>query len=486
MTSKRDLTKEIASARRDITIPVFSGLLRPQDDTLISRGGARGYKVYDEVVRDCHAYAVVQKRKMAVVAREWRVDPASEDARDKRAAEVVREQLAAIPFDRICLDLLDALLKGFAVGEVMWEPRDGQMVVADILARDQRRFVFDAEGRLRLLTWESMVHGEPVPERKFIVHRFQASRSNPYGLGLGNKIFWPVWFKREGIKFWLVFLEKFGSPTVVGKHAQGANEQAIDKLLEVIQQVSQETGIVVPDTTTVELLEASRQGGSDAYERMVRWCDEQMSEAVLGETLSTNIGQVGSRAASETHNDVRGELTDADCDLLSDTLNETLCRWITELNVPGATPPTIWREAPEDEDALIGRRQKQAETDRAYYDMGYRISDEVLDAEFGGRYVPDSRPRVAAPGSAPTTFAEGDDRDAVDDLAEQLDTAAAPAMDDWINEIRRIIETSASIPQAIERLEQLYPELSPDGLAGVIGDALAVADLTGRAEVIDA
>ena len=47
-----------ANARNDITIPYFSGALRPIDDTLLMRGGGKGLKIYDEIERDTHAYAM--------------------------------------------------------------------------------------------------------------------------------------------------------------------------------------------------------------------------------------------------------------------------------------------------------------------------------------------------------------------------------------------------------------------------------------------
>ena len=45
------------------------------------------------------------------------------------------------------------------------------------------------------------------------------------------------------------------------------------------------TGIVVPDGMVIEFLEATRSGTVDAYERMARYMDQQISLIVLGETL---------------------------------------------------------------------------------------------------------------------------------------------------------------------------------------------------------
>ena len=122
----------IANARNDITIPFFSDVLQPTDRTLIERGGGQGLAIYDEIERDTHAGSVLQKRRSTLVAREWEVKAGGEDAIDLEAAEFVREQVENMAFDRICEDLLDATLKGYAVSEVVWD-RDGNRIVPRLI-----------------------------------------------------------------------------------------------------------------------------------------------------------------------------------------------------------------------------------------------------------------------------------------------------------------------------------------------------------------
>ena len=281
MDDKKQLTTIIAGAERDPYHILYMGLMRPQDDTLISRGGGRGLKIYDEIERDCHAYSVLQKRKYAVVSFPWEVKPASERLKDKKAAETVKAMLEALDFDGLCVGLLDALLKGYAVGEVIWDP--ATWAPTQVIMRDQRRFLFDVDSKPRLATLQNMLPGEELPERKFIVHRFGAKDANPYGLGLGSRLFWPTYFKRQGITFWLVFAEKFGSPTVLGKYPEGMPQDKQDALLSTLGNLAQETAIVAPLETEIELLEAARSGSIDTYERLVRYMDEEISKAVLGE-----------------------------------------------------------------------------------------------------------------------------------------------------------------------------------------------------------
>jgi len=478
-------THEIATIARDIHRPMtFGGVLENLDDTLKTRGGAKGLKIYDELERDAHAYAVLQKRKLAVTARPWQVDPASDRRDDKKSAELVRAQLQALGFDQLTTDLLDALLKGFAVGEVLWTIDGAQVVAREVVARDQRRFSFTDALALRLLTRERPVEGEELPPRKFIVHRFGAKDGSPYGLGLGHKLFWPVFFKRQDITFWLTFADKFGSPTAVGKYPQGTPKDKQDLLLAALAAIAQDAGIIIPEGMLIELLEATRSGSTDAYEKLARYMDEQISECVLGETLTTNIGSGGSRAASETHNDVREELTKADADLLSDTLNKSLVRWIVDFNMPGAGYPTVYRVFEEPEDL-----EKRAKIDQALHEMGYEPeSIEQINETYGGKW----RKKAAAeppaitpgvkPGTTPPEFAEPGAGDIADAFAEQLHTAAAAAMDGLIEPVKRLVMEATSLEDLRDRLLDLYAEMGTEQLATVMQRALTAAELAGRYE----
>lgn len=350
----------IADARNDITIPFWSGVLQHADETLIQQGGGKGLAIYDEIERDSHAFAMLQKRKSGLTARAWEVQPAGDRPIDKDAAELVREILKALPFDRICEDLLDATLKGFAVSEIVWA-RDGSRIVpTEVRSHSQRRFVFGEDWRPRLLTWTAMLNGMDLPDRKFVTHRFGVKGNNPYGLGLGSRLFWAVLFKREGITFWLHFLEKFAGPTVVGKTPVGVLPEEQNKLMRSLASVRTSSAITVPIGTDVSFLEAARSG-SVTYEQWLAYWDRQISICVTGETLTTQVGDSGgNRALGEVHQEMLDLLIDSDGDMLAGTLRETLLRWIVEYNMPGAAVPWVWRVRPKNEKAEAETRQTKA------------------------------------------------------------------------------------------------------------------------------
>lgn len=474
-----ELLGEVASLARDINPRSYNGILAIDDDTLATRGGGKGLRIYDDLERDGHAYSVLQKRRMAVIARDWTVNAASDSPIDQEAADVVRAQLSGGRFDQLTLGLLDATLKGYAVAEVMWAVEDGQLVFKKVIDRDQRRFVFTTDAELRMLVPENMLTGVELPPRKFIRHSFGAKDGNPYGLGLGTRLFWYVWFKRQVTANWLIFTDKFASPTAVGEYPPGTPKAEQDKLLRAAAALSQETAVVIPQGLVLKLLEASRTGSVDAYERFLTYCDQMISEVVLGESLTTSAGKNGSRALGEVHNEVRLELVKADADLLSDTLNDTIVRWIVELNVPGAKPPTVYRVFPEDLDA-------RAERDGKIMKLGFQPTEEYVRQTYGDGWERRQAPAPVSLGAgAPPEFAAPPDADPADLIGAQAQGSAGRAMGELIDPIRELVNRAPSLEALRDGLMGLYPKLDSAAFSALMQKALTTAHLAGRHEVLE-
>lgn len=455
--------EEIASVARDPMVPLYTTTLSPADETLKARGGGKGVGIYDEIRRDSHAFAVLQKRKLEVISREWQVMPASDRLKDKKAAELVETQLKGFAFDRVCSGLMGAVLKGFAVGEVIWDLRGGIWTAANVKIRKQRRFRFTADGGLRLLTRDSGHDGIDLPDRKFVVHRHSIDDDDddPYGLGLGTVLFWPAWFKRQVLANWLRAAERFASPTVKATYPGDYDEARQKQLLSVIRQLSSDAGMAVPASIEVDLIESARAGGGDAFESLSRYLDEMMSEAVLGETLSTNSGERGARSLGEIHNEVRIAIAKADSDLLSATLNETLVKWIVELNMPGSAPPAVWRDFSEAEDL-----NEKVKRDKAIHEMGYRPeSVDYINETYGGEWIekpaeppPETLPapagRLGAKAAVAALFADHPptDADPAQQLADQLAELARPAIDAMVEDVRAAFAEATGYDDLAERL----------------------------------
>ena len=492
-----------ATAHNDITIPRYTDVLSFIDDTLLERGGGKGLKLYDEIERDTHAWSVLQKRKHQLVGREWIVEPASEGTDDVAAADFIREQLAGLPFDRICLDLLDATLKGFSIAEIVYG-RDGRHVTVDEVANlEQRRFVFDPDWKPRLLTMAAPTKGETLPDRKFVVHRFGVKGNNPYGLGLGTRLFWPALFKRNGVAFWMKFLERFASPIPVGKYPMGSLPAQQRDLMMVLEGMNHASAITVPIGTELDSFESKRTGRVD-YDAWCRFWNAEMSKATLGETLTTEMGQTGARAASETHADILDMLVDSDADLLSGTLNMQLVSWLSAFNYPNARPPAVWRPRPSNEmeqEELAHKRAERRAVDMEALAQARELGFEPENVEAYMARVFDGPVRaVTATGSVAVSGSEAQKKTSepkpdvafadagsfsLEDLTKALEALVRETHESWVADLRALVdqaEHGTSLRQAMLDWQASLPE---PPYAEALGDAIALAGLKGRAEIID-
>lgn len=495
------VTQEIATTGggRDITRNFVDRLiLEPHefDDVLNRRGG--DLKIYDEVRRDDQVKSTFQQRRLALTSRELVVEPGGTSAGDKAAAEFIEETLGGMRFDDITDKMLWGLFWGWAVGECMWA-RDGRHVVLeDIKVRRARRFRWDRDGQLRLLT-RDRPDGEIMPPRKFWTFATGSDNDDePYGIGLAHWLYWPVFFKRNGLKFWLIFCDKFGMPTPHGKYAPGASPEDQKKLLAALAAIQTDSGIITPEGMTIELIEAARGGTSsyaDLYDRM----EAAIAKVVLSQTMTTDNG--ASLSQGEVHMDVRQEVVAADSDLLMGSFNRGPVTWLTEWNFPGAEPPTVWRRVEDDPDL-----KPVAERDKLIYDLGFAPTPDYIGKTYGEGWVPRDMTPPAAPGLAGagpgqdgqgnptdkadaetgTAFAEAaNPRDRVDRLADEAEATARSAADELIDSIRSLVDGAGTLDDVAEGLLGLYPGMDIEKLADRMREALAVAELMGRSDLAD-
>ncbi|KKK92209.1 hypothetical protein LCGC14_2705200, partial [marine sediment metagenome] len=122
-------------------------------------------------------------------------------------------------------DLLSAIPMGLAISEIVWENdrfglpkgdsglgevRDWYVPVG-IESRDPRMFEFDKDGDMLFIPFDNP-NGEATHRDKYIIFRPYTWYQDPYGYPRLRSIWWFTWFKRLIEKYYMSFLERFGSP----------------------------------------------------------------------------------------------------------------------------------------------------------------------------------------------------------------------------------------------------------------------------------
>lgn len=376
-TNFNRLLTEVATLDSDLQNPAASGVYINPDRTLA--GIMAGVSFYDDVERDPHAYAVLQKRKMAVISYPWNVTPGDSSPEAEAAAKFAKLVIDNIGFDRLTLDLLDAILKGYAVAELMYQATASSITISHHLPRAAYRFQFDKDLALRLRTAKNIHPGELVPPRKFLVHTHGGKDGNPYGVGLGSKLLALVRIKREIMRRAAEYAERVANGTVIAT-VEGGKPAELDEALAIAQTVVSSGVVAVSGSTKIDMKEPG-SAAFQVFEQLIHLINAEISKCALGETGSTEATGSGQATLAATHNGVRMELVRADADALSDTLNRML-RWLTELNFgPDVVPPKVYRQIGEAEDFM-----ERVKKDHLVAALGFVPSIDYVRENYGGHW----------------------------------------------------------------------------------------------------
>ena len=481
--------REIATTLdgRDITRGYISqDQLTLAGDSVLQLRGAGNYDIYQDIRSDAQVHATLQQRQLSMVSAEWEVMPGGDKRVDRQAADQLTEQLTAVNWDKVSSLMHWGVFYGFGVAEMLWG-RDGSHVsIEDIKTRDRNRFRFDAAGRCRLLTTASP-SGELLPPAKFWQFSTGADHADePYGLGLAHWCYWPVQFKKQGIRFWLIHLDKFGSPTAKGVFPPNASKEEQNKLLYTLRAIQTDSGIIVPEGTDISLLERSAGGRAEHHE-LVRYMDGMIAKVNLGQTLTSE--SEGGQYKAEVQMEVRQALTKADADLLCDSFSRGPATWLSNWNYPNAVPPRV-RRLTEDPEDLNSR----AEREHKLWQMGFVPTLETVNETYPGEFE-----RVAAAGTEPDPAADGGvgglekafaealqtglGDDLADPYSDQLQRKAADDMTALIAPLKRLVMTAESMEALRDGIYDLYADLPSDQLAVLMAEGMAAAELGGMVEV---
>lgn len=452
--------------------------------------------------KDPHLFSQFQTRKLAVTGLNWEVQPFSDEERDKAVADFVNEQLSMIEnLDDVFLDLLDAIGKGISVMEIEWGvSHKGENVIENIEYVHPKKLTWDAMTDEMLICTREYPAGIRMPKNKFVVHRYKARSGHTSRAGVLRVVSWMYLFKNYDVKDWVAFCEVFGMPLRLGKYSAAASEADKKELMHALYSLGTDAAGVVPDSTIVEFIESNKTSSVEIYEKLARYCDEQISKAVLGQTLTSDSGG-GSYAQSKTHDKVRHDLTEADAKALAVTVRRDIIGPLVEYNFgPGTAIPFFGFDVQESEDS-----KELAEVYRTLIcDMGLRVPESHIYKQFSipkpeeGEAIlepPKAAMSMALPSGSENTesfsLKESNPvpgQDVIDDMADVAMRHAEGIFRKMAQPLIKIVDTAndldmlrASLKDE-EAVAKLYAEMDSPELEELLHQAAYLAELVGRSE----
>ena len=437
----------------------------------LSRADLRRLESDDEIS------AAMETRVNAVLSTPWRLEPG-----DGAVYDFVMPQLHE-HLEGIINAAWKAVPYGYSVIEAIYR-KDSDAIRWDRL--EERPFEWfrpTIDGKLRYYPKAGStagLQGQQVDTTfKFYLARRRPTYRNPMGEALLSRLYWPWFFRANGWKFWARFLERFGSPLLIGK-TEGSTQDMATALAQAVQSAVAAVG----SGDAVDVVAPS--GSGDSFRLFSDAVDRRIQKVVLGQTLTTDVGSKGSFAAAKVHNEVRDDRRLADVRMISGLVQHMIDA-LVYLNYPAAEPPKFVME--DDTGLQPDRAERDAKLAQAKvikFTEGYLL--RAYDYEPGDFDIPPDLPAGnAGPGNGPSakasmllaasrdrfTPAQGAIEQLADDALAQIETPIPP------DKIQAAIKAATSPDDLAERLADVYDGHDPSAFRETLERALFAAEVMG-------
>lgn len=463
------LTQELATSQ------LVKWLTRVPDlDDVLKKAGVKRHQL-SALLFDDEISQAVSTRVDALLAVPFRLNP-SEGA----AADFLIDQLNKF-IKGMTRGAVNSRFYGYSVLEAVYEKDDeitnenGYRGFNRITEKPMEWFEPRNNGELRYFPDSGLhgVEGQLVDqEYKFFLTVNEPNYKQPQGQALLSRLYWPWYFRTNGWKFWAKFLERFGSPILVGKTG-GETTEMRDALLAA-------HGSAVLGINDDEDVTAIGVGTGNAGQSFVAFDDaltRRINKLVLGQTLTSGTDGNGSRALGEVHNEVRMDKRDSDIQLVLPTIQrviDALCKLNNlephEVTLADGKGLEVERANRDKVLSEVGLKFT-----RKYFEDQYNLEAEYFELE-------SDKPAPAKTFSAlpQHKFSFKASSHKITPQQQEVDNLA---LDSYsllnVDQIKSIVADSETPEQLGEKLFAAIPDAKPSDFNEVLAQGLYIADLLG-------
>ncbi|MDA3257885.1 DUF935 domain-containing protein [Pseudomonas aeruginosa] len=450
--------------------------------------------------RDAHLFAEMSKRKRAVLGLDWTIEPPrNASAAEKADAEYLHELLLDLEgIEDLMLDCMDGVGHGYSAIELDWSLQGREWLPQAFDHRPQSWFQLSPDDQDELRLRDNSIAGEVLQPFGWIMHKPRSRSGYMARSGLFRVVAWPYLFKHYSTADLAEMLEIYGLPIRLGKYPPGTPDEEKVTLLRAVTGLGHAAAGIIPESMSIDFQEASK-GSAEPFMAMMRWCDDSMSKAILGGTLTSQTSESGggAYALGQVHNEVRHDLLAADARQLAATLSRDLLWPLLVLNRSGnldaRRAPRLVFDLKDRADLAamatslppLVKLGVQVPVNWVQEQLGIPLpakGEAVLVDQAGAGIAQLSRrpgPRVAA--LAQVIGPRYRDQEALDqvlaslpaqDMQNQADSLVAPLLD--------VISRGGSEAELLGALAEAFPDMDDSALADALHRLLFVADTWGR------
>ena len=259
---------------------------------------------------------------------------------DGPEVEFARDVFSKIPnFQNKIWQLLNAVDVGYAVPQLVWRLENNKYYV-DIKPAHPNKFKFDELGNTFITVNDEEKKVEPI---KYPVYTHDEEFGNKYGCGEYQALYWYWYIKKESVKFWSIFSERFAVPVISVKKPAGLSEGDNLKLDSFIKNFKAATSVSLPRDVVIEIIEAKNNSGMDTFEKFLNFLDKSIAISYLGQTDTSGVSDAsGSYARAKVQNEVRTDIMLADILELETFVNDYIMKPLIDINFSNVKKYPKW------------------------------------------------------------------------------------------------------------------------------------------------
>lgn len=228
-------------------------------------------------------------------------------------------------------EFIEGKLYGWQFQQIMYQ-FDGQLYLpAELLTYSNLDL---RKAKKRLTIWDKNAPLE-LPDYKFISILYRRP-------ALHSLLKYYV-FYAYALNHWAQFVETYGKPPRIGKYDPLSTPKEVEVLKSAVKALGTDQAAIISKNTEIEFKDfAGKDSSRTLYESLCAFVTSRVTNAILGQTLTTEQGDTGSYAQAKVHDTVQDDIMESDLADLAEFVN-TILRYTDAVNF-GGTGPEVYFE----------------------------------------------------------------------------------------------------------------------------------------------
>ncbi len=347
----------------------YKQLVRQDTDEILKKAGISRYAL-KTLLTDPDIDQAVDRRTEELTSSLYTLMPS-----EGLVAEFIYAQLD-LHLEPILQGSIDSKLYGYDVAEMLWGKDDkGRNAVTKMTSKPIAWFEPKANGDLLWFPNDGSdsvtISDQKDYPFRYLFQQHKPTYLEPKGKSLLSRVYWLHYFKTNGWRFWSKFLERFGSPLLIGKTDATSSDDAQEFANALL--AAHNAGVV---TVGIDEDVTAVTGGSNG-EAFVAYNDvtkQGITTYLLGQTLTSGTDGGGTYGQGKIHQEQQEIIFNSDrkhalkavqrfiniiC--YANGLDAPEFKWIAKKVIP----------------------TDQLDADKKAYDMGLRFNESYFIDELG-------------------------------------------------------------------------------------------------------